>query len=156
MKAIACLVVTALTSGCAATYVARPEALAAPPGWVAAERESDGALRLVRADSVAEIGRTGDGRVRLSGVRRHPARWNAGIALIVVGAVANAIAIGVAGSVLATRCNLIDGPCPSNTSALLTTAVVMGPIGDALALIAGPALMASGARARVVEAEPAP
>jgi hypothetical protein len=158
-KWIASLAVMALISGCATSYTtscttsytARPEATTALAGFVVAARESDGALRLVRADTVAEIGHTSDGRVRLGGRRRHPREWSSGIALTAVGAVLSIISVGLAGSLFSNHCNWVDGPCPSNSATLIITSLVLAPVGGALGGIVGPALMIAGSRQRPVD-----
>ena len=158
MRLTAWVVLITLGAGCADTYLARPEAITVGNGVVGngvvvATRERDGAVRSLRGESVEPIG-TRDGAIRLGGRRRHPARWKAGLAFMIVGGVLSVVGVALALASLSGGCDLTEHPCDAEGAELIAGSAI-GAFGDALGAVVGPAVFVAGNRSPVEEL-PAP
>ena len=141
----------AVTTGCASTYVARPQALGAPGGYITVTRD-DGVELRVRPDSVDVVQHEADGAVRLAARRRHPAAWIVGAVLLGVGATLHASGSLLALTNLTGGCSF-DGPCENAHDRMLTAGAITAPIGGVIAIL-GAAIMGANQRPRHADEAP--
>jgi len=138
MRASTIALLTLLSLGCSETYLVQRRAPVDAAGYVPATRERDGQPMLVRKDNLEPTG-AGNSQVRrLVGKRRSRAMWQAGTVITVVGAALSIVGLGM-------------GVDWRSQTPLLLPAIIIGPIGDALGMIVGPALMGAGGRRTSVD-----
>ncbi len=92
---VAIVVALAVVAGCGPRYVVWPNAQPSPAGWVAARRDSDGAVVAVRPAELQEQVMRDDGARWVGRRLTRPKRFAAGAALAVVGVALGAVGLGL-------------------------------------------------------------